>query len=76
MEYIQPTSGAEQNFGFGDLSYAELHLMGTLGNGGSNGPVSSPLALVPRVSPVASSNGFPLWIVVVAIGLLVLLSDR
>jgi hypothetical protein len=77
MQYIQPTSGAEQNFGFGDLSYAELHLTGTM-SGGSAGPAhSTPLALVPNIGPIASaSSPFPWWLVIIAIGLVFLLSDR
>jgi hypothetical protein len=77
MEYIQPTSGAENNFGFGDLSNAVLHLTGTLeGSASAGGPHSTPLALVPSLGgPVASLNSpFPWWLVVVAIGAVIIFS--
>ena len=78
MDYIQPTSGAEQNFGFGDLNNAMLHLTGTLqSNGESNRLSSTPLALVPSLGgPVASLNApFPWWLVVVAIGVTIMFSN-
>jgi hypothetical protein len=78
MDYIQPTSGAEQNFGFGNLQDAVLHVTGTLeGQTRDSGPHSTPLALVPSLGgPVASLNSpFPWWLVVVAIGAMIIFSN-
>jgi hypothetical protein len=78
MDYIQPTSGAEQNFGFGDLNNAVLRLTGTLEGGtASSHATSTPLALVPNLGgPVASLNApFPWWLVVVAIGVTIIFSN-
>lgn len=78
MDYIQPTSGAEQNFGFGDLNNAVLQFAGTLEGGNAQSqPHSTPLALVPSLGgPVASLNSpFPWWLVVVAIGVTIIFSN-